>query len=377
MRKKELRRRALLLAMVILAFSLAACKKNTGNENTPTEKPTPAVGQDETGQETNGKDNDGDKRYALSDYFPMLADVEYIYAGEGNEYAAYSRFTDYLSEDGSRIQTRSNNGGTETVRVIENRDGKITVIKTVNECYYRDNFLNAAENENGGQAEILLMEPLVEGTQWSLADGRKRYISGLDIEVETPLGKYSAIEVTTENDGSISKDYYAAGVGLVKTLFVSEGYEVKSELSEIKKDAVYTKSIDIFYPGIDEKIYVKPVTISFKTGDITRLLLQKELTKEAQVADCIPLTSSKTQINSMYLGADGIAYIDFSYELITEMNAGSGFEALILQCIANTVGNYYGTDKVYITVDGKPYESGHISMSEGETIEVDMSRVQE
>ena len=41
------------------------------------------------------------------------------------------------------------------------------------------------------------------------------------------------------------------------------------------------------------------------------------------------------------------------------MNAGAGGENLILQSIVNTFGNYYG-EKVYLTVDNKPYESGHI-----------------
>ena len=42
------------------------------------------------------------------------------------------------------------------------------------------------------------------------------------------------------------------------------------------------------------------------------------------------------------------------------MNAGSGGENLILQSIVNTFGNYYGVEKVCLTVDNKPYESGHI-----------------
>jgi spore germination protein GerM len=102
--------------------------------------------------------------------------------------------------------------------------------------------------------------------------------------------------------------------------------------------------------------------------------LQEKLSKNVN-DDLLVLASSNTRINSMYLGDDGIAYIDFSAELVTEMNVGAGYEGLILQAITNTVGNYYGTDEVYITVDGKPYESGHLLMMEGETFQVDMSRV--
>jgi hypothetical protein len=57
------------------------------------------------------------------------------------------------------------------------------------------------------------------------------------------------------------------------------------------------------------------------------------------------------------------------------MNAGSGYEAMILQCITNTLGNYYNTDQVYITIEGKPYESGHIVMKKGETFKVNYDNV--
>jgi hypothetical protein len=57
------------------------------------------------------------------------------------------------------------------------------------------------------------------------------------------------------------------------------------------------------------------------------------------------------------------------------MNAGAGYELLILQSITNTLGNYYGAQKVYITMEGKPYESGHILMKKGETFKVNMDKV--
>jgi hypothetical protein len=53
------------------------------------------------------------------------------------------------------------------------------------------------------------------------------------------------------------------------------------------------------------------------------------------------------------------------------MNAGSGYESLILQSIVNTLGGYYGVDKVYITIENKPYSSGHIEMKKGEVFKVD------
>jgi hypothetical protein len=52
------------------------------------------------------------------------------------------------------------------------------------------------------------------------------------------------------------------------------------------------------------------------------------------------------------------------------MNAGSGYEAMVLQCVANTFGSYYNKDKVILTVEGALYESGHIKLAKGEYLEV-------
>ena len=93
--------------------------------------------------------------------------------------------------------------------------------------------------------------------------------------------------------------------------------------------------------------------------------------------NCLPLISEKTKINYMYLGKDHIAYIDFSKDLIDDMNVGASYESLILQSITNTIGNYYGTEKVYLTIDGKPYESGHLSFKKGELLTVNLDGVVE
>ena len=362
--------------MLLLALAFAGCRKNdTGNAGTINE-PSPASDNANL-QEADEKNDDSERKddvkqnVKLVDFYPFMADVEYVYTGEGNEYAAYRRFTDFISEDGSRIQIRTNNGATETVSVIEIKDGKVSVIKKMSECYYRDNVLDAPADD---EVEILLMEPLVKGTEWTLADGRKRYISGTDVELNVPLGQYRALEVTTENSDGIVKDYYASGIGLIKSQFVSADYEIISELSKINENSVYTKSIDIFYPGVDENIYVQSIDLSFKTGDVTRKVLSEAI-KDTPNEDLLPLASTKTKINSLYLGSDGIAYIDFSDDFVEEMSVGSGYELLILRCIANTVGNYYGTDRVYLTVDGKPYRSGHIEIEEGDTIQVDLNNV--
>jgi hypothetical protein len=369
MKKKKM---ILSISMVLLFVVLTGCKKdNQSGEDiavTPTITPQPTVTQpaeDPTEEENN---------LTIKDYYPIQADAEYVYAGEGNEYASYHRYTDFVDITNNKFQTRTNNGGTETVRVIEIKDGKISVVSIVNECYYRDNIMET-ESAILEEPDVLLMEPLVVGTQWSTPDGSKRYISGTEVTVETPLGDFKAMEVTTESKDSTTKYYYVPKVGLVKELFQSNEMEVSSTLSEINTETPFIQTIDVFYPDADEKIYVETVNVKFHTGDETKVILQEVLSKKGSKDSYLQLASEKTQVNSLYLGEDNIVYVDFSNEFIQDMNLGAGYELSVLQGVTNTLGNYYGTQKVQITVDSKPYESGHVSMKEGEFFEVNLENV--
>lgn len=325
--------------------------------------------------DTSGADAEDDiDTLKLENYFPIQADTQYIYEGKGNEYAAYTVFTDFLDSVNNKVQTRTNNGGTETVRVIEVKDGKVSVLYMINECYYRDNLLEATPME---EPEILLQEPLVAGTQWTLPGGKQRFISAVDVSVETPSGTYKAIEVTTQSDDSVIKDYYAPQVGLVKSIFASGDMEVISTLKEVKTNTPFTQTIDVFYPDTDEKLHRGTLSLSFRTNDETRVLLESALRQEAQKEGYLPLVGENTVINSLYKGEDNIVHVDFSGDMTEDMNLGAGFETLVLQSITNTLGNYYGVEEVIITVDGKPYESGHILMKEGETFTVNMDLVVE
>ena len=173
--------------------------------------------------------NSSEAQAKVQDYFPIKENVKYVYEGKGNEYAAYDVYIDYTS--GSKVQQRVNNGGSEIVKVVEIKDGKLTQIFFRGETYYRENFLDIDEKEN----EILLMEPLVKGTTWTLKDSSVRTITNTSADITTPSGTYKAIEVTTDSSNGKTVDYYAKNIGLVKSVFNSEGAEISSSLSKIEE----------------------------------------------------------------------------------------------------------------------------------------------
>ena len=300
----------------------------------------------------------------IQEYFPMRENVRYVYEGKGNEYAAYDVYVDYISE--GRIQQRINNGGTETAKVIELKDGRLTVLLSKGEAYYRENLLKTTS----GDEEVLLMEPLIKGTTWTLKDSRVRTVTGISVDVSTPSGNYQAIEVTTDSPNDKIIDYYAKDIGLIKSVFKSGENEITSSLSKVEENVSLVQRISFFYPNItDNKLYYQQKDISFKTNDITRKVLETAY-KETAKKDLGLVFTQNTQINSLYLSQDGMVYIDLNNAFLKEMNAGSGYEGMILQSIANTFGKYYGAAKVILTIDGSLYESGHFAFKKGEYLKV-------
>lgn len=332
-----------ILLMIILL--LTACENN----NAPND---PSKNQDEL---------------KIEDVFPIQENTKYSFEGEGNEFATYTMYIDYIN--GKRVQTRSNNGGSETVRVLELKDGQLTELFQRGETYFRENFTN--EEFDGGK--ILLKEPLKEGTSWPNGENSTSTITSASKEVVTTQGNVDAIEVTTESSQGTTIEYYAKNKGLVKTINKGEGYEVSSTLSQIETNAPLVQTVTLFYPDIDGINYnIIDVPVTFNTNDEPKDVIEQTV-KDLSVYN---IFSANTKVNELYYSlVDNSVHIDLSQEFVSEMNAGAGFEMMILTSIANTLGTYYGVQEVYLTIDGNPYESGHILLNEGEPLTVDYSNI--
>ncbi|WP_346915867.1 GerMN domain-containing protein [Clostridium sp.] len=330
-------------------------EKNTSSKETSKENNTTKPGE---------SNNNSKSSYSIDDYFNFNENVKYNYDGINSEYAEYVTYIDYIN--GNKVQLRSNNGGTETVTVLQNSNGEFKKKFQRNECYYRENFTNKVANID----EMLLKEPLVVGTAWKLSDGSKRYISKVDVKISIGSGECSAIEVTTENtNGQIDLQYYAVNKGLIKSIYDANNMKVTSTLKSLEENVRLTQSIRCYYPDENYNIHYEDRNFSFATNDITKISIQN-LFKNFPGNNKGQLIGKNVTINSLYLNDDGMVYIDFSSNFVKEMNAGSGFESAILESITNTIGKYYGVDKVYITIDNKPYSSGHIVKAKGEYFKV-------
>lgn len=325
--------------------------------------------EQETIAEGGGKAPSGKVFGKASDYLPLVDNTRYHYEGEGNEYATFDVYVDYVTKD--TIQLRTNNGGSEIVQVFKKNSDNITRNLFRGEVYYRENLTSKEDADK----DIILKDPIQVGNSWTLSDGSKSEITGIEVKIETSLGTYHTVEVTTTTDQGKVKEYFAKDIGLVKLVYLDDDTTITSTLSKIDKNQALVQTIRFFYPDKNmENIIYHDKEVTFKTNDISKMMLERAY-KNIEKDNASPVIPEKANILSLYLNKDGAVYIDFSKELVTQMNAGSGGENLILQSIVNTFGNYYGVEKVYLTVDNKPYESGHIVLEKGEKLKVDMEKV--
>lgn len=285
-----------------------------------------------------------------------------VYLGTGHEFAGFESTVDYIGNNA--IQLRTNNTGTVTVSVYTIENGALVKGFAQGETYFMQDY-TAQRTMN----EVLLKEPLTVGTAWTLADGAQRSITSVDTAVTVPYGAFTALEVTTEYPDSTVKDYYAPGFGLVKSEFVSredQSFVVLSELSAYTAGEPAVQNIRIYYPDFgNEQIVFVDKAFEFYTGDIIIPKLESAFRSPPGVLQ--PLMSAGAAINSITFDPfSGVVTVDVSAAFITEMNTGARLEGMVLESVANTIGGYYLTDKVQITVDGGTYESGHMIFNAGE-----------
>nr|WP_300090362.1 FAD-dependent oxidoreductase [Sedimentibacter sp.] len=314
----------------------------------------------------------------VANYFPVLKDTKYTYINaENNE--TYEVTADYTSED--RMQLRTKYADEVNISVILLTDNTAVLTVSQEENYFRKNMMNYA-----GSEEVLLMGPVEEGRSWSVEGGGIRTITSVASEVSTPIDIYHSIEVTTVWENKKTIDYYAKGVGLVKSVVITEripeGSEVLDEnaektqdtyyLSEIKKNYNLSEEIFFYFPDFkNKKIRNVSETIEFRTNDVTEDVFSSAY--RDIVYGEVRVLPKNSRLNTIDMDMDWTLHIDLSKEFLSGMNEEAMQEGMILQSITNTFGRFFGTDQVRFTVDNEDYKSSNIKLRQ-QPMKVDFVR---
>lgn len=354
----------LVIILLILPIMFAGCKKTKTMEEEKT--------SEDLNTDNNLKEKVVTKIETIEDYFPFKENIIMDYEGIGNEFAEQIVFFEYI--EGNKAQIKIFNPGTVAVKVLEYDKGELREIYSEGEFYHIENMID----KTGETSNIILKEPLKPGTSWTVEGGYKRAITGVNVNLELSNENVKALEVTTQlGDGRNLLDYYVKDIGHVASIYKDGEFVVETLLKEIK-NSPYETEIRFYYPLYEDiKTAYIDRKIVFNTNDNIKDILESNF-QNPQSERIIPVISKNTKINSLkFERGNGIVRVDFSNELLTDMNAGSGLEAELLKSIVNSLGDYYGVDRVYISIEGKPYSSGHFEIKEDEFFEVDTTNVEE
>lgn len=302
------------------------------------------------------------KNQSAADYFPVSKNLYWEYEGIGNEFAGGRVDTEFI--EGNRVQLAQNNGGTVVAKVFEVSDEGVKLINSIEESYYRINYLA----KEPAQESYYLKSPLKEKASWQ--DGDTTWtIESLEEKVKVPAGEFTCIKVVGKSGDSVVERYFAKGVGLVKQKFVFNDNVVEENLSKFgdaeKDNCLPEKELAIYYPSKNvDNLLEDRVVEKFKTGETLAERIT-ELLKDGKYR----VLSKNTRLLDMKR-EESVLRLNFSKELITEMNAGSGYEALLIDSIVSTYGKSFGVEGVILNVEGKGYESGHFVFGKDEVLKV-------
>lgn len=347
-----------LTMVVLLAFSFIGCvgKKDINAVNNP------PLSQAINDTKLSGNKEETPK-YIPKDFLPNKLNLKLSYDG-GFENGGEQSYIEYV--DNNRVQIKTVSGGTSLVKVIESKEDSISIVYTEGELYNKKNMLSTASNFN----EALLKAPIKVGTSWKSDDNTTKTITAVDMDLNTKAGNFKVVEVTKKGKDYLSKEYFAKGLGVIKTVFQTNGSEFITELKSIEENSPLKIGYRYFYYDVvnDKSLYKE---VSFAQQEESKLKANIEENLRKVPSKNFIAIKPAIKINKIELIKDkALLHIDFSSNFVKEMNLGSGPETLFLQSIVNTLGYNYGVSEVMITLDGKPYSSGHIFMKNGETFKV-------
>jgi len=295
----------------------------------------------------------------IGDYFPLTPGTELDYS-DTNASADQKYYI--LFQNGGRTQRRCATATVGTTEVLDNTGGKLTLVFSDPLYDYFADMTGVKPTVNA----VILQEPLSVGNRWKLDDMTTCEITSVDKQVTVPAGTYNCVTVETRDykNNITQTDYYARGVGNVESDYAVNGQPASIKLSKITKDTPLTLPVKYANVNKDDKTVDNgTVQIQFRTNGSFQNLIEGVMKKPVS-ANNTPMLPQNAKINSLtfdWAGAKMTA--DFSAELYQNALSGDAAVQSNLQCIADTLGNFYRIDKVYITVAGKSFSQGGVNLN--------------
>jgi|GEM_PF-3909838 len=201
--------------------------------------------------------------YFISDFVPFTPNAARHFIGgvtvPGTQsvtelYVIY--MYDYVRENVSQRRVVSFVGGEENIMVEFNAvvDDRYMNISAFGSLFDRSD--RTGEMNVQAYQAVILQEPMLVGNSWTRFQStwltERAVITSMDTEVTVPFGTFAAMVVEiTGSDGSATREFYVAGIGLVRTETVMpNGTRQILELAEIV-EGYFEEFIPVFTGWVD------------------------------------------------------------------------------------------------------------------------------
>lgn len=176
---------------------------------------------------------EGAEKFSTAAYFPATPAQNWVYEGAGNEFAGFTRSVMY--HQGERVQIAEYNSGSRVVSVYRITPETVMKVLLRPECYTHANLIGEADN----RAEIVLKAPFRVGASWE-SDGLRREIISSTEQITVPGGRFEKVlklkitSLSTPQQGEVSYEYYALGVGLILREYIAaENLKITAALKSV------------------------------------------------------------------------------------------------------------------------------------------------
>jgi len=303
----------------------------------------------------------------LAGFFPLKPDTLVTFTVEGTEDPGFRTiYNTYIR--GSRVQRMiSATMFPPSTEIIEITDDQVRLI-------FGDPFHYSIEDLTGVTPSlefVILQAPLEVGTTWNNG-AEVSTITSLDASVETPMGTFSALEVTTITSAGFEEKYYfAEGIGLIKSVHPNPLGTFVVTIYEIETDVPANLPMIAIFPDVENNtVYGDVRFIHARTNADLLPLFAHELAT-APSDGMLPLLPDSSLINSMQIfRSESFTHVDISPAINDWQGIGDGAIYATFMALVNTIGLFTEVTHVSFSMDGEPFEWGPIYLNLGEGVRV-------
>ncbi len=285
--------------------------------------------------------------YHLWDFAPYLPNqIKQFNNGTQNS----ATYMNYSQNDIAQSQVQWRQLGQVVTQVFVMGEGQIQQITSTTNLNPYDNVLPSIDTIQTSDTKVLLQEPLTVGTQWTDSSNQTSEITALYDVMETEAGTLTnIIEVTRSSDNSIQKDFYAQNQGFVGR-WTSESLEEPGEYWQLiadTREVMLTHPITLFVPDDSqaELVTKNEGTFAYQTNGSLAVAFEQMFREIGIIDDTI-------FVNDVYMDSQDVATIDFTPGVVTILNNYESSEEAVIRSIVYTLGDFFQTNKVRLTVNG-------------------------